>query len=230
MDLSFVIVALCAVRDSLNPCHTVTLFGLLLLVSELRKRHLDASWHAAIFISAVFLALFQFSLGALMPVLYSEMFYRTARVIYFSVGILLFLAGAFHLRDWWRLKRNGPASPQFFAMVTDEGRQMQDKGGIKMIALTIVSAVLLSMLSTVWPADPYIMFNASFITLPGKLPEVYAMLFFYHFFLIVPMLGVFVFVSSGYFAKAVKKAPAMVKIILSALTLALGAGLMYLFQ
>jgi hypothetical protein len=230
MDSSLVIPALCGLKDSINPCHSVTVFCLIFLVSELRKRHLDASWHAAVFIAAVFLALFQFNFGALMPVMYSDGFYEASRVIYLVIGFLFFMAGAFHLRDWWYLRYPGPKRSQFFAIVTDEGRDMRQKGGVRAIAVTVAAAVGLSAISTIWPADPYILYNASFSTLPGKLPEVYLILFVYHFVFVLPMLGIFIFVSSGYFSRAVKKAPAMVKVILASLTMSLGTGLIYIFQ
>jgi cytochrome c biogenesis protein CcdA len=225
----YIIAAFCGLKDSINPCAFVTLFAFLFLVSEMRKRRIHVSWHAALFITAAFVAFLSISFDALMPILYSEEFFRLARKVYFILGILFLLVGALHMRDWWYLRRH-LKGPLFFPIV--EGDEEDSKGRVNIIRifLIVAMAAALAALSTIWPTDAYILLYSTFLVVPGRKIETYAMLFVYNFVLVWPLLASYIFVSSDYFSKLARKSPSMVKITLSALTFSVGSGLLYIFH
>jgi hypothetical protein len=229
MDTSLPIIALCALKDAVNPCALVIMTALLYAVAELRRRGFNAPWGAALYIAAVFMTLLVLSLGALMSILYTEAFYSSARKFYLVIGLLFLVGGGLHWCDWMRLRRPREGDRLFFPFVLI-GEDAGTRLNIPATVLVIGSAVLLSALSTIWPMDPYVTFYSSFLMLPGKTIETYITLFVYNFVFVLPFIGVFVFVSSDYFSKLVRKVPSMVKIVESALTLALGAGLVYIFR
>jgi len=225
---SAVIVALCGLKDSFNPCALVTVLFLLFLVSELRKRRINASRYAALFISAVFVWLLVLSLDALMPIIYSSDFLKTARMFYMAAGFLLAVCGAIHMVDWVRMRRQGD-NPPVFPLVSVPDSEPEWRMDIKLVFLTVFSAAFLSSLSTIWPPDGYVSFYLSFLYLPGKTVETYILMLVYNFFSMASLVAAYVLVSSGFFAKSVRQNPSMVKIIISAFTLSLGTGLIYIF-
>lgn len=229
---SWIITALCGFRDALSPCALTTVFGLLFFVSELRKRRISSSWFAALFIVISFISFLAFCLGVFLPTLYSDGFYSLAQIIYLVIGCVFVIAGFIHLRDWWMLKQ-GKSSSLFFAMVSAEDQEDLRKGGrpnFLLILLITVTAVVLSALTTVWPMDPYVLFYSTYLLVPGKTVEAYVMMFVYCVSFIVPLAGSFVFISSGLFSKWVREIPSFVKITMSALTFAVGTGLIYIFH
>jgi len=225
---STVIVALCGLKDSFNPCALVTVLFLLFLVSELRRRRIHASRYAALFISAVFIWLLVLSLDALMPIIYSSGFLKAARVFYIVAGFFLAVCGAVHLGDWLRMRRQGN-KPSFFPLVSVPDAEPEWRMDIKIVFLTVFSAALLSTLSTIWPPDGYVSFYLSFLYLPGKTAETYILMLIYNLSLMASLIAAYVLVSSRLFARSVRQNPAMVKIIISAFTLSLGTGLIYIF-
>jgi hypothetical protein len=228
---SLIISALCGLKDALNPCSFTTIVVLLLLVPELRKRQLDAAWYGALFIAVSFVSLLAYNLGVLVPFLYSDYFYLAARKMYLAAGIVLCLIGILHFRDWWMLRRPGSSSLIFPTVVcNDDLDTTKRKFDFKIIVLMIVLSVLLSALGTIWPMDRYVMLYSSFLLLPGKRVETYGMLFFYSLFLVLPLAGCFIIVTSQRFSTWAMKFPSVVKIVTSALMLSIGAGLIYVFR
>jgi cytochrome c biogenesis protein CcdA len=100
---------------------------------------------------------------------------------------------------------------------------------IKVLIGVIVVAVALAAMSTVWPPSQYIFISSAYLFVPGKSAEIFIMLLIYNFILVVPMLGVYLFVESDFFSRWVQQSPSMVKMIFSALLIALGGGLVYIF-
>src|ERR1041385_5721703 len=228
---SYIIFALCGLKDSVNPCALTTAFGLALVVSELRKRRWNASWYSALFIAASFLTMHLTSLGALMPILYSIGFYRLARVVYFIIGIALTVCGLVHFRDWWILKRSaGKKKTLSFPLGVSTNDEPMRPLNIRTIAPVLVLSIFLSLLSTIGPTSSYVLFYSSFLPVPGKTVETYLMILIYNFMYVLPLIGIFLMISSGFLVDLIHKRLPLVKIILSALTLSVGTGLIYIFH
>jgi hypothetical protein len=230
MISSLLIAALCGLKYSVNPCILMTMACFLFLVGDFKRRGLNAPWYAAAFIATVFTALFLFTLGAMMPILYADDFFIFARRLYFVFGFFLMGCGIIHLREWWCLKRNVSCAPLLPAVVTTDEEPARARLNVRVIVPTIAAAVVLSALSTIWPPDLFITIQSTLLYLPGRFFETYVVLFVFGFALIVPFVTLFGFVSSGFFCQWVQKNPSMYRIILAAFTLSLGAGLVYVFR
>ncbi len=202
----------------------------LFLVGDFKRRRLNAPWYAALFIAVVFIALIVFNLGALMTILYADDFFIFARRFYYVFGVLLVVCGALHWRDWWRLKQDAQASLFFPMVVATDEDVSKERVSITVIAPLIAAAVFLCALSTIWPADLYITIQSGFLYMPGRFVESYLIVLVYNFVIALAFVGIFIFISSGFFSNWVQKNLSMFKIILSALTLSLGTGLIYVFR
>ena len=212
--------------DSLNPCNLSMVVFFAAFLGWLRRRKLPHRQLGWVFIIAFYLSLFAYSLGIGMGVLYSIKFFYYGRVFYTLVGIIFLILSIVHFIDWvFLLKR-----------VNKMMLPLTDQGSLKpiftpvVVFMAIVSAVILSALSTIWPSNESISFYSNFLAVPGQSAWAMFMLFVYDLMIIVPlvltMYWIFFTSPSGWGAKNLSK----VKIILSSYMLGLGFCLVYIFH
>lgn len=213
--------------DAFNPCLLSTSFFLMFLIFELAKRGGNVSKYTAFFIATSYVSLLLFSTGLLMPILYAKRFFEIGRIFYFIVGALLIVWGCVHFRDWWGLVRGGKQHPIMAPFVA--GPYAQKALSVKVLIGIIVVAVVLAAMSTVWPPSQYIFISSTYLFVPGKSADTFIMLLIYNFILVVPLLGVYLFAESDFFSRWLHQAPTMVKMVFSALLIALGSGIIYIF-
>ncbi|GEM_PF-4464215 len=214
--------------DAVNPCLLAALSFFILMVFEFARRRMNAAKYAAFFIATFYISLLLFSMGVLMQILSAKQFFAAGRFFYVFAGVLLAVCGAVHLRDWWGLTRLRERHSIVIPFVT--GPYEQGTSDIRILIITIATAVILAALSTLWPANPYIFINSNYLFVPGKTLEVFLMLLVYNFMFVIPFLGIFLLVESDLFSRWVHQAPSMVKVVLSALLIALGSSLVYIFH
>jgi cytochrome c biogenesis protein CcdA len=225
---SWIITALCGLRDAVNPCVLTTMTFFLFILYELKKRRISVNWYAAFFIALMFVASLACNLSVFIEILYSETFYHIARKFYLIAGIVLTVCGCIHFIDWLKLKRH--QAPLIFPVIEGlqaEGVGRQHPGIILLLTLT---AFIMTPLSTVWPINGYVLVYSALLSVPGRMIETYLMMFVYYAVQVVPLVAIFVFLSSQYFFRLTQERPALVKIIQSAVTLSLGTGLIYIFH
>ena len=214
--------------DAFHRCLLFTLFFLVLMIFELAKRRANVPKYVAFFIAASYVSLLLFSMGVFMQFLYAKQFFAAGRIFYIFAGALLAVCGAVHLRDWWGLTRRGKQ----YSIIAPLGTGPYEQGtfDIKILIIAIMAAVILAAFSTIWPVNQYILIYSNYLLVPGKTLEIFLMLLVYNFMLVTPLLGVFLLLESDFFARWAHQAQSMAKVVLSALLVASGSGLIYIFR
>lgn len=212
-------------HDAINPCIFTTVVFFAFLLSQFERRAISTRKFGSVFIAVSFFALFSFSAGVLMNILYAPSFFKMAYMFYFIVGMAFVLAGTAHLYDWIAIKRSVDGR-MIFPFKYDITPAVFK---IPPVLIMFGAAVVLSALSTLWPANLYIVFYGSYLATPGKILETLAMLLVYNFMLTVPLI-IFFWLRSSVFSRWIARSPSMVKIVIAAFLIALGGSLVDIFH
>lgn len=213
--------------DAFNPCNLSTVVIFVALLGWAKRRQLPYIQLGWAFIVFSYIASLIFSLGGLMNILYSALFFKAARVVYVVIGIVFIIGGVIHLIDWVRIKR-GDLSKMSLAL-SDDGKGKPFSivwGRIGVIA----PAFYLNAIATIWPPNSFISFYANYLEMPGMRIATFRMLCIYNLMLIVPLVAAMLWIlwnaSSGW----VTKSPAKAKMVFSSFLLGLGVCLVYIFH
>jgi hypothetical protein len=213
--------------DALNPCNLSTMVMFTAMLGWLRRRHLPYLSLGWTFIILSYIASLIFSTGGLMNILYSILFFKVGRIIYFAIGIVFIIIGVIYLIDWVRMKRGSLSKAS--RVLSDDGKGKLFSNVLGKIGV-VSSAVLLNALATIWPSNAIISFYANYFDVPGEKKATIIMLCIYNLMLIVPFVAAMLWIpwnsSSGWMTKA----PAKAKMVLSSFLLGLGIGLVYNFH
>lgn len=168
-------------QDGLNPCIFMTSAVFIALGPWIKKKY---------FVLVYALSTLFFNFGSGQIFVFQKNFVFAAKVIYFILGVWAFILGVLFLKDWFLMRRGLPAS------VMARGSDDTSRGRSNLFGvLTVVLAIALSALSTLWPINNYIMLLGNEALLRGQGTRVMPLLAGYIFFSMWALWFVWVFLS-----------------------------------
>ncbi len=216
MDNSLFWIPLAAgLEDGVNPCVLMTCVAFVLYHFWLSAKSVvhSALWRG-VWIGLLVLSSMVLNLGVGQEVLFLPVFQKTVQMMYLMAGVVAVIGGVILLVDWFRLRRGLLGRPLFSSKPVSL---------VMVWVVTVVSALLLSVLATLWPMSYYITILANFLVIPGKFTSValffvlYTLLFWWPLYLL------------GWFM-APRMPQGLTKIVYASVFLSAGIGAIVIFH
>jgi hypothetical protein len=242
-------VIIAGLEDGINPCaFTVLVFFIsFLVVQGYRKKELILI--GASFIFAVFSTYLLIGLGIFNFFYRLKGFWLVTRGLNMVVGALSLLLGIFAVYDFIRFKRTGSTDGLILQLPLPVKRSIQSVVGFfhrkspqekrpgsniavyKLILSAFITGFLVSLLEAVCTGQVYLP-TIAFVLKSGSLRlEAFGYLLLYNIMFILPLLAIFALalmgVTSGDFARFLKKHLGAIKLFMAALFFALGTFLLW---
>jgi len=169
-DLLFIALG-AGLQDGLNPCIFMTCAVFILNFSQI-------AWSRIIFVLVYALSFLEFNFGPAQVFTFQKNFIFTAKILYFVLGIWTFISGVLFFKDWF-LMHHGLSAKD----LTDKKIKPFVGGGLTVLLTTVMPAVVLSALATLWPINNYIMLLGNETILKGQ------------WLMVIPLLAGYVLMS-----------------------------------
>ncbi len=237
--------------DGINPCaFTVIVFFISYLALQ-GYRKLELILIGLSFIFAVFLTYLLLGLGIFNFLYQLSGFWILSKVFNISIGIFSIILGVLTIYDFLKFKKTRDSESlllkfpqaiknQIHAVISmhyrkTQGRQQEKLAGpkpIRLIISALISGFLVSILEAVCTGQLYLpTITYIFKTTPFKL-KAFIYLITYNIMFILPLFVIFLFaifgVTSGQFAKFVRKHMLSIKMLMAALFITLGVFLIWI--
>jgi len=213
-------------QDGFNPCVFMACAVLIVQGVWLKWKSLNIGLTRMLFVLVYAASTLIFDFGPFQIVLLQKNFIFAAKAIYFVLGLGALILGIIFFKDWLSLSRGFPAD----GLPTPRGSppagesRGQGRGNLGVLLATIVLAIALSSLATLWPGNNYILLLGNFAYLKGQWQMVMPLLMGYVLFSIWPLWSVGVFLS----VKNLR--PSLVKIVCAAIFFTASSGMILIFR
>jgi len=206
-------------QDGLNPCIFMACTVFIVYGAWFKRRFGGIFWSRFIFVLVYALCNVIFNFGPPQVFIFNKYFIFFAKVLDFFLGVGAFVLGVLSLKDWFLLTRGQPLQ----ASVDEKVRSF--KGGIWVAFLiTVILAIVLSALATLWPMNTYFMILGNEAILRSQWHMVGSLLAGYVFCSTWPLWLVWAFLS----IKNVR--PSLFKIICASVFLTASACMIFIFK
>jgi cytochrome c biogenesis protein CcdA len=242
-------VIIAGLEDGINPCaFTVLVFFIsFLVVQGYRKKELILIGTSFIF--AVFSTYLLIGLGIFNFFYRLKGFWLVTRGLNMAVGILSLLLGVLAVYDFVKFKKTGSADGLilqlplsvkrriqsvvgfFHRKTPDEKRSGKNTAVYKLVLSAFITGFLVSLLEAVCTGQVYLP-TIAFVLKSGSLKlQAFGYLLLYNIMFILPLLAIFVLalmgLTSGDFARFLKKHLGTIKLFMAALFFSLGIFLLW---
>ncbi|MBF0571525.1 MAG: hypothetical protein HQL12_06585 [Candidatus Omnitrophica bacterium] len=150
-------------RDGLNPCIFMTCAFFITHGLWLKRISLRTGWLRFNFVLVYALGILVFNFGPAQIFVLQKNFIFTAKILYFILGVWAFVAGVLFFKDWFFLRRGLPVED-----MTGKKMKIFFAGDAVVVLATVIPAMVLSALATLWPVDKYILLLGNLTILKGQ--------------------------------------------------------------
>ncbi len=157
-------------KDGINPCLLITAALILLGLLWFKKVGINQLWVLLLMVSII-LSSFLFNCGFLEKIVLNKSFQFLARGVYVVLSIGVGLQGFKFLKQWYSLSKGNK--------IAFEGPIKIKAPAIGLIFFLILIGFLLSLLSSLWPVNYYIMVFSIYMMMPGQLISLGSLIFIY---------------------------------------------------
>ncbi len=159
-------------HDGFNPCILMTCAVFILHGTWIQKSSSHLGLLRLFFVLIYVLCSLFFNFGPAGTFLSQKFFMLTAKIIYFGLGICAFVLGVLFLKEWFIMRHR----PQEDLTGKKTGLPV---GMMRASLITLILGVVLSLLSTLWPVNFYIMLWGLGIAVNAQWYSVLLLLLFY---------------------------------------------------
>ena len=177
-------------QDSLNPCIFMTCAVFLAQGIYLPLGSLGLARIRSFFVLVYLLCFMFFNFGPAQIFLFNKGFILTAKILYLALGLGAFVLGVLLLKDWFFIRRGSPA-----ATLADEKAKSFTANGVVVYLISLVLAVVLSALATLWPINNYVMLLGNEAFLHGQWLKVMLLIIGYAIISMWPFWIIWAFIS-----------------------------------
>ncbi len=183
-------------QDGLNPCIFMACavficYSLFVIPAKAGIHNFSRMcWWPVIFGLAYAAGILAFNFGPAQIFVFQKNFIFAAKIIYFVLGLWAFVLGVLFFKDWFLMRKRLPADE--FPSPCGRG---QGRGILGALLMTIILAVALSALATLWPINYYIMLLGNEAILKGQWQMGMPLLGGYVFFTMWPLWFIWAFLS-----------------------------------
>jgi len=150
-------------QDGFNPCIFMTCAVFILHGLWFKRTDGGIFWLRLIFVLAYAVSLLAFNFGPAQVFVYYKYCVLVAKILYFILGAGALVLGVLFLKDWISFSRG---------LITEDWAKTKitpyPGGGFVKGVITILLAVLLAALSTLWPVNMYFMLLGNEAILKGQ--------------------------------------------------------------
>jgi len=217
-DLLFIAFA-AGLHDGLSPC--VFMAGMVFIVYA-RWFTLNPWFVGCLrfFFGLVYLVgIFVFNFGPAQSFVLNNIFVLADKVLYFFLGLGAFVLGVLFFKDWYRLGHGTHAE-----MLAGRKIKFFSIGGVVLFLVTIVMPVVLSVASTLWPIDKYILALGNSTLSKGQWYTALPLLLTYALVSMWPLWLIWAFLSIK------KLRPTMLKIVSAAISFTASSSMVFIFK
>ena len=157
-------------EDGINPCFLISFSVILLGMLWFKRAGISRLW-VLFFLVVMMVSTFAFNCGFWDKVVLNNYFQIAARAIYLLLAVTIGLKGFQFLRQWISMLKGNEIKPEAPVKVKLEP--------FVITVILLVVGFVLSMLSTLWPINSYIMTFSIYMMLPGKLIVLGPLVFIY---------------------------------------------------
>ena len=255
----YFIASVSGLSDGVNPCALATLSVFIFLNYYLLNRHVRFLTFGLAFVFISFAVIFVMNLWPFQFVFAGRSFALFARGIYLMWAAALFCLGLKNLYQWWLIKRScGPVSlpterpPEadlplaesaversFSSKITSSQKTLLAMTRDDILKktlfwfLTVVMGMFFTLLSTVWPANYYMMLWGTILFTPGRILPLIFFYLIYSVAYVIPLIFVMLAFAwslrSASCFKYVDGKISLFKIVTAAVLMAFGSSLFYIF-
>lgn len=204
-------------QDGLNPCIFMTCGVFIILGLWLRLSALRVIWFRIFFVLVYALGALIFNFGPAQIFIFQKNFILAAKILYFVLGAGAFAAGILFIRDWFFYGQQEEN-------LIDQKLKCFAPRGLVAGLLTMVLAVVLSAIATLWPINSYFMILGNEAIIKGQWHTVIPLLAGYVFAGMWPLWLVWAFLS----IKNVK--PSLLKIFCAVIFLTASTTMIFIFK
>jgi hypothetical protein len=136
-------------QDGFSPCVFMSCAVFIAWGLWFSSQALRVTWLRVIFGLAYIAGVFNFNFGPAQILILRKEFIPAAKIFYFVLGAWAFVLGVLFFKDWLLLNRGKLLAEKSCNWIKDHP--------VLTVFLTIVLGLLLSALSTIWPANNYIL-------------------------------------------------------------------------
>ncbi len=197
-------------QDGLNPCIFMTCAVFIAYGRWIEKKS---------FVLVYALSTLFFNFGPAQIFIFRKEFIFAAKIIYFGLGLWAFVSGILFFKDWLLTHGKMPAKDP-----ADEKIKPFAPSGLIAYLTTLILAVALSALATLWPINNYVMLLGNEAFLKGQWPMVMPLLAGYIFFSMWPLWFVWAFLS----IKNLR--PSLLKILCASIFLTASSCVIFIFK
>ncbi len=173
-------------QDGLNPCIFMTGAVFIAHGLWLKANSLRIGWLRIIFGLVYAAGVLEFNFGPAQIFVFQKEFIFAAKILYFILGIWAFVVGVLFFKDWFLIRRG---------LSVDERIKPFTVNILAAFLVTVILAVVLSALATLWPINNYIMLLGNEAFLKGQWQTVMPPLAGYVFSSMWPLWFVWAFIS-----------------------------------
>jgi len=217
-------------QDALNPCIFMTCSVFIVHGLWLKRESLKSVWLRVIFVLIYALSFLEFNFGPAQILLFHKNFIFAAKIFYFVLGVCAFVLGVLFFKDWIILRRGLPTKNPCQCEPTppkageSAGRRNLLLGGPVVLLTTVILAVVLSALATLWPINTYIMLLGNMAFIKGQWQMVMPLLLGYVFTSMWPLWFVWAFLSIK------NPRPSLLKIVCSSIFFTASSCVIFIFK
>ena len=230
------------IKNSVNPCALTTILVFQLFIRQFGYNRSIVLRSGAIFITTVLAIYVLLTFGFLDQFLGQMAVQNSIFITYWVLSIMFIVVGGIHFVDWIRFQKSNNLNsfiirvPDFLTQkdtntaVVGEHKNLSDK---IFLGSTVILAIVLALLASLWPQDSYIYISSYYLASRGKQILGLLSFVFYGLGYVAPLLviwsTIFYITRSQKRIEHLLKSVSLIKIILSALFISVGAGLIYFF-
>ena len=206
-------------QDGLNPCIFMTCAVFIVYGFWLKANSLRVIWFRIIFGLIYVLGDIAFNFGPFQIFVFQKYPVLFAKILYFVLGIWFFVLGILFFKDWFLLTRGLPTKD-----LTDN--KIRPFAGRVLVALltTVILAVVLSAMATLWPINTYFMLLGNEAVIRGQWHVVITLVGGYVLSSMWPLWFVWAFLSIKDFR------PSLFKIICASIFFTASTAMIFIFK
>ena len=206
-------------QDGLSPCIFMACAVFLFLGLWFKPSFGNIAWLRIVFSLFYILSSLIFNFGPGQIFILKRNFAYGAKISYLILGVWAFVMGVICLKDWFLLNR--VHSPKGF---NGNGKKPLVVNGLLVGLTTIILAVIVSVLATLWPPDKYIFLLGAEEVVKTQWLTVASLLGTYLIVSLWPLWFIWVFIS----IKDLR--PTMLKIVCAAIFFTASSCLIFIFK
>ncbi|MFA5059822.1 MAG: hypothetical protein WC676_04275 [Candidatus Omnitrophota bacterium] len=217
--------------DGRNPCALTLLFFWVSLLLLLGYKQKQITLAGILLLASLWAGCFASGLGALKELYSSAVLYALSKTLYLLMGFLALIFGAINAHDWIKAKKKTPEAMIIKSLVLGEGQKLFSK---KILPAVIASGFFVSFLGTVAVGHFYFPVIFYVLNAQNQMDSAFVYLLVYSLAYLVPITVIsaliFIILKLERMMAVVMAQALIIRSIFAALFLALGLGLVVIFN